>query len=87
MIDDPRQTQRRSDARTHAEMPPSAALDDEDAIAAEPEDAPELLDALPEEETPEGIALDDLPDDLVRDQDMEALIADEKVPRAGVRDL
>ena len=69
-----------------AEIASSAPADDEDdTLAPELEDAPETLDALPEEEPQEaereGSGLDELPDDLIGDRDMEALIADEKLIR------
>jgi RNA polymerase primary sigma factor len=86
VIDDPRRTPRHLDAHNHTEKPLSAAMDDEDdADVAEPEDAPDTLEALPEDDTPdgerEGDGLDELPADLVIDRDMEALIADEKIVR------
>jgi RNA polymerase primary sigma factor len=75
-MNDPHDNQRRLDAH----MPPSAAVDDEDEpMMPEPEDAPDTLDTLPEDETPDGQpqgdGLDDLPADLVIDREMAQMVA------------
>ncbi len=77
-MNDPHRNTRRFDAPARAQTPPSAPPDDEDETP-EPEDAPETLDSLPDDEPADsqaqGDGLDELPADLIIDREMAQMVA------------